>query len=519
MTRFALALVLALLSTQAGAQGVLHRGNGAEPDSLDPHFAGTTAESAIIGDLLEGLTTFDAGARIIPGVAERWEASKDGLAWTFHLRRAQWSNGDPVTAQDFIFSWRRMLDPKTAGRSAQNLWAMKNARAISDGRLPVTALGASAPDAKTVVVTLEHPAPYLPELLAHTSALPVPARVVQARGTGWSRPGTHVGNGAYSLKAWVPGDHVTVVKNPRFHDAAHVRIATVNYYPTSDTQAALRRLRAGELDMQSPLPSSQVAWLRQNMPAALHIVPSLGLSYIAINMRDPALRDIRVRRAINLAYDREAVAQKVMKLGEAPAYAYVPPRTANYAGGPQLDFKPLPMPARIAQARRLMLEAGYGPFNKLRLTLDTSVNPDSKRLAAVFQAMARQVYVDVRIRNSEFQVLLKTLRQGQFQLGMANWVADFDDASNFLDLLRTGAPVNYAGYSSPKFDTAMTRAAAEPDPDKRRILLQAAERIAQADLPWLVTRNYYQSEAVSPRLGGYVPNARLYNRSRWLWLR
>src|SRR6218665_2225047 len=161
-----------------------------------------------------------------------------------------------------------------------------------------------------------------------------------------------------------------------------------------------------------------------------------------------------------------------MKLGEVPAYAYVPPGAAHYAGGPQLDFKAMPMAARIAEARRLMIEAGYGPFNKLRLTLDTSVNPDSKRVAAVFQAMARQVYVDVKIRNSEFQTLLKTLRQGQFQLGMANWVADFDDASNFLDLLQTGAPTNYAGYSNPKFDAGMARAAAEPDVNRRRVLLQ-----------------------------------------------
>ncbi len=518
MTR--LALVFLLLATLgAQAQGVLNRGNSFEPDSLDPHFAGTTAESNIIGDLLVGLTTFDAAAKPIPGIAERWETTQDGLTWTFHLRKAQWSNGDPVTAQDFVWSWQRMLDPKTAGRSAQNLWVLKNARAISGGKLPVTALGARAPDARTVVVTLEHPAPYLPELMAFTSALPVPRKLVEAKGNGWSRPGVYVSNGPYALKDWRPGDHVTLVKNPRFYDAARVRIGTVNFHPTVDTQAALRRLRAGELDLQTPLPSAQVEWLRANMPRALHIVPSLAIAYMPMNLRDPALKDIRVRRALNLVYDREAVAQKVMKLGETPAYAFVPPGIANYAGGPRLPFQSTPMPARVAEARKLMQEAGYGPFNKLRLTLDTTGNPDNRRIAAVFQAMARQIYVDVQIRVSDYQVMLKAMRQGQFQLGLNSWLADFDDASNFLDLLRTGSPTNYAGYSNPKFDAAMERAAAQPDTNKRRLLLQAAERIAQADLPWVVIRNYSQSEAVAPRVGGYVPNPRMVNRSRWLWLK
>jgi oligopeptide transport system substrate-binding protein len=505
-----LLLALLLVGSAARAETVLNRGNGAEPETLDPAFASSTAETNILGDLMVGLTTYDAAARPVPGIAARWDVSPDGLTWTFHLRDARWSDDSKVTANDFVQAWRRLLDPKTGARGAANLWILKNARAISSGALPPTALGVTAPDASTLIVSLEHPAPYLPELLTLPAALPMPRKA--------ARPGT-ITDGPYVLKNWLPNDHIALVKNPAYYDAAQVRIDAVNYLPTPDAESALRRLRAGELDMQSPLPSAQIGWLRGNMPAALHIMPSLALAYIAFNLRDPALKDIRVRRALNLVYDREAVAQKVMKLGETPAYSYVPPGVSGYAHGPALDFKPMPMPARVAEARKLMQQAGYGPFNKLVLTYATSGNPDSKRLAAVFQAMARQAFVDIRIQTADHQVNLHNYRLGQFQLGYATWLADYDDAANFLDLLRSGAPGNYAGYKNVKFDAAMAAADREPDAARRAALLQQAERIALADMPWLAVRFLSQSEAVGPRVGGYVANSRDFNRSRWLWIR
>jgi oligopeptide transport system substrate-binding protein len=509
MTKLALAFLL-LASLPASAATVLNRGNGAEPESLDPAFAGSAVEINILGDLMVGLTTLDAAARPIPSLAESWETSPDGLVWTFHLRKARWSDGRPVTAENFLFAWRRLLDPKTAARGAQMLWVIKNARAVTAGTLPAMALGAAASRPSTLKVTLEHPAPYLPELLSLPAALPSPSAF---------KPGGYVSNGPYLLKAWQPNDHITLTKNPNFYDADTVKIDTVNYFPTADTQAALRRLRAGELDMQTPLPTAQMPWLKANMPGSLHIMSSLALAYLAMNLRDPALADIRVRRALNLVYDREAVAQKVMKLGEAPAYAYVPPGIDMDRGGPQLDFKPMPYPARLAQAKRLMQDAGYGPFNKLTLTYLTSGNPDSKRLAAVFQAMARQIHIDVRITVSDYPLVLRAMRQGQYQLGYATWFADFSDASNFLDLLRSGVAGNYAGYRNTKFDAAMATAEGEPDAARRARLLQAAERIALADMPWLPIRFLSQSEAVGPRVGGYVQNARDFNASRWLWIK
>jgi len=518
MMRLALAFVLLALvpvnllfcAGPARAETVLNRGNGAEPESLDPAFAGSTMETNILGDLMVGLTTLDAAARPIPGMAERWETSPDGLTWTFYLRKARWSDGKPVTAENFLSAWQRLVNPKTAARGAQILWVIKNARVITAGSLPTTALGVTASGPSILKVSLETPAPYLPELLTLPAALPLPTDF---------KPGGHASNGPYLLKAWLPNDHVALAKNPAFYDAGAVKIDTVNYFPTADTQAALRRLRAGELDMQTPLPTAQLPWLRANMPGSLHIMPSLALSYLAMNLRDPALADIRVRRALNLVYDREAVTQKVMKLGETPAYAYVPPNIDNYRNGPVLDFKTMPYPARLALAKRLMQDAGYGPFNKLILTYLATGNPDSKRLAAVFQAMARQIHVDVRITVSDYPLVLRAMRQGQYQLGYTNWLADFSDASNFLELLRSGSPGNYAGYRSAKFDAAMAAAEREPDGARRARLLQAAERIALADMPWLPIRFLSQSEAVGSRVGGYIQNARDFNRSRWLWIK
>ena len=506
-----------LTANAAMAQGVLNRGNGAEPDSLDPQFVGGTAEENILNDLMVGLTTLDAAARPIPGIAESWTVAPDGKSWTFHLRRAQWSDGKPVEAGDFVFAFRRLLDPKTASRYAYNLWLIKNGRAVNGGKLPGTALGVEAPRPDTLILRLEHAAPYLPELLTHPSAMPLPRDVVAAKGAGWARPGSYVSDGPYVLKDWAPNDHITLTKNPRFYDAANVRIATVNYLPTSDADAALRRFRAGELDLQSPAPMSQAAWLTANMPGALRVTPSLALVYIAFNLSDPALKDVRLRRAINLAYNREAITEKVLKAGEPPAYSLVPPGVANYPGGNAMDFRGLAFPARLAEAQKLMRDAGYGPSQRLHLNYATTINSDNRRLAAIFQAMLKPIYIDLTIQTAELQIHLRNLRLHQFQLASANWYADFNDASNFLDLLRSGGGNNYAGYRNPRFDAALDAAENEPDAIKRGRDMAGAEAIALKDYPWVPLRFPAQSDVVSPKVKGWTANARDFQPTRWLW--
>ena len=516
-----LLLLLVLLAAPATA-AELHRGNGAEPQSLDPHFIGGLSESDIVADLLTGLTTRDARGKPIPGAAESWTISPDGKNWTFHLRDERWSDGVAVTAGDFVFAWRRLLDPKTGARNGANMGVIKNARAVSAGALPPSALGVTAKDARTLIVTLDHAAPYLPEMLAGEWADPLPAHVLAAHSSGggadWTKPGAYVGNGPYLLSEWLPNDHITLVKNPRFYDADQVRIDKVIYYPTSDPAAALTRYRAGALDLQSPAPLSQLAWLRANLKGELHVTPSLAVSYIAINLDDPALKDGRVRHALNLVYNREAVTQKVLKLNEPAAFAIIPPGIAAYPAGAAMDFKALAYPVRVAEAQKLMQEAGYGPFNRLRLSFATTGNADFKRLAAIFQAMARQIYVDVDIEVSDLPTLMQNLKTHRFQLSSASWYADYDDAANFLDLLRSGAAVNYAHYRNPKFDALMAEADREPDMAKRGHILAAAEKLALADYPWIPIRFPAQTDLVKPYVRGWAPNPPDRHASRWLSL-
>jgi oligopeptide transport system substrate-binding protein len=520
-----LAWLFLLLWALPAHAATLNRGNGGEPESLDPHFAGTQGEDNIVGDLMVGLTTLDAGARPIPGMAERWEVSKDGLTWTFHLRRALWSDGAPATAEDFAFAFRRLLNPKTGSRYAYNLWIIKNAQAFSGGKAPETALGIAVPTPATIILRLEHPAPYLPELLSHISASPVPRHVVQKLGAAWAKPGNYVGNGPYRLQDWSPNDRITLVKNPRFFDAAKVNIDTVAYFPTSDSEAALRRFRAGELDLQSPAPLTQMDWMRANLPKAIKVTPSLAVSYVAINLTAPALKDVRVRRALNLAIDREVITQKILKLNEPPAYGIVPPGTANYPGSVRasgsdipasFDFRGRPFAQRLAEAQGLMRQAGYGPANRLALTYATTSSPNNRRLAVVLQAMASQIYIRLNIAATGGPVHFRNLRNRQYDLGLADWYADFNDASNFLDLLRSGAGNNYAGYRNEAFDRLMDRAAAEPDLPKRGILLAQAESTALKDYPWIPLRFAAQTELVAPTVRGWTANPRGLHRSRWL---
>ena len=516
MTLRLAAFALALLCALPAAAATLSRGNGGEPESLDPHFAGTQAEDNIVGDLMVGLTTLDAGAKPVPGMAERWEVSKDGLTWTFTLRRALWSDGAPVTADDFAFAFRRLLAPKTGSRYAYNLWIIKNAQAFSGGKAPETALGIAVPKPGAIVLTLEHPAPYLPELLSHISASPVPRHVVEKLGNVWSRPGNYVGNGPYRLQSWTSNDRIVLVKNPRFFEAAKVTLDTVAYFPTSDSEAALRRFRAGELDLQSPAPLTQMEWMRANLPQAIKVTPSLAVSYVAINQTAPALKDARVRRALNLAIDREAITQKILKLNEPPAYGIVPPGTANYPGGVNFDFRGRPFAQRLAEAQSLMRAAGYGPANRLTLSYATTSSPNNRRLAVVLQAMASQIYIRLDIAATGGPVHFRNLRSRQYDLGLADWYADFDDASNFLDLLRSTAGNNYAGYRNAAFDRLMDRAAAEADMPKRGALLAEAEDMALRDYPWIPLRFAAQTELVAPTVRGWTANPRGLHRSRWL---
>jgi oligopeptide transport system substrate-binding protein len=497
---------------------VLYRiGNAAEPASLDPHHAVGTWEDHIIGDLMMGLTTESADGEPLPGAAEKWETSSDGLTWTFHLRDHQWSDGQPVKASDFVYAWRRILDPKTAANYAYFLYLFKNAQAVNSGKMPLTALGAAAPDDKTLVVQLEHPAPYLTQFIMHMTTYPVPQHVVEMKGDAWSRPENYVGNGAFVLKDWIPNDHVAVEKNPKFWDAANVKIDRIVYYPTTDYEAALKRFRAGELDVQDRLPSLEIDFLRANMPETLRIAPLLVTEYLVVNAARKPFGDARVREALNLAIDRETLTQKIIKVGDVPAYGDVPPAVANYPGGAEMSFKSMPQPDRIKRAQMLMTQAGYGPNKLLKTTYAIrSASPDSLRIPSAIQSMLKAIYVDADIVQNDTAVFYNKMEQHDFDIGAAAWQGDFNDPTTFLDLMRKGNANNYGGYDNAKYDALLDRAAKEPDLGKRGETLLQAEKIALGDFAWIPLYFWVSGALVRPYVKGYENNGKDIHRTRWI---
>ncbi|HXB52381.1 MAG TPA: peptide ABC transporter substrate-binding protein, partial [Rhizomicrobium sp.] len=485
--------------------GTLYKGNDAEPESLDPSLVQAYPEQEILGDLMIGLMDSDPSGHPVPGMATHWETSPDGLTWTFHLREALWSDGTPVTAQDFVFSWRHLLDPATAAIYAYFGYVIRNAVAVNKGKMPVTALGAQALDNRTLEIALEHPAPYMLQMMTHASMCPQPRHVVETKGPGWARPGSYVGNGPFLLKEWVPNGHVTLEKNPRFYDAATVSLKKVIYYPTDDYGAALQRFRAGELDYQDRLPGAQIDWVRAHMPETLDPVPQLITDMIAVNFARKPFDDIRVRQAISLAIEREAICERVLRGQYVPAYNLVPPTTANYPGGPSLAFKHTPYAARLAQARALMQQAGFGPGNALRTTLLTRATTVGiyRSAAAALQQMLAQIHIDISILPNDMMVFYDTIQQHNFDMAYGGWQADFDDASTFLELYITGGGNNWGVYSDQAFDRALAAAQQDANLVSRGQKLAAAEAILLRDHAIMPLYFWTSQNLTRPYLQGF----------------
>lgn len=495
---------------------VLNRGNGPDIKSLDPAYVEGNWEAVVLGDILMGLTTEGPDGKPVPGAATHWETSADGLTWTFHLRDHLWSDGVPVTAADFVTAWRRELDPKTAAPYAYNLWVVKNGKTISEGKLPPEALGVKAADDKTLVVTLEHPAAYLPELMDHQVAFPIPCHMYRKLGDAWSRPQNHVANGPYIVKRWIPLDHVTLVKNKRFYDAKHVQIDAVNYYVTANSEAGLKRYRAGELDTLYQFPALEIGWMRMHIPDEIESASYLNVNYLVPNLDREEFKDVRMREVLNLALDRERLTGQIRRISETPAYAYVPPGVANYPHMAVANFKSMPYRARIEKAKALMRSMGYGPTRRLRINYLSTTNPDILRNAATIQGMFSKVWIDLNINAEEGQVLIIDLQQHNFDLAQIGWIADFNDATNFLDLLRAGSGENYGNYANPAHDSLLDKAQNEADPKARGELLNEAEQMAIDDYAWIPMYFGVTQDLVKPYVKGWIPNAKDFNRTRWL---
>ncbi len=524
MLKRALAAVSAvfLIALQpAAAEVVLNRGNaGGDPFSLDPHNTQGTWENNIVGDMLEGLATEDVDGKLIPGAAESWTVSEDGLTWTFKMREgAVWSDGTPVTADDFVFAWRRLLDPKTAAQYASILYVVKNAEAVNAGKLPLEELGAAAPDPQTLVVTMEHPAPYFDGIVAHQATFPVPKWALEAHGADWIKPGNLVSNGPFTLVEWRVQEYVRLAKNPSYHDAANIKVDIVNWIPINDVNAALRRFRAGEVDLHDNFPTPQYRQLKQTMGDEVKVAPYLATSYLTFNQRKAPFDDVRVRQALSLAYDRQTITERIYQLGEPVACAIVPPETSNYEkGATSPDCRIETQAERIAKAKELLAEAGFGPSNPLTFRFYTSSDPDSKRAGATAQTMWRQIGVQAEIvANEPATHYNQHLQTGNFDVGTAAWVGDFDDPETFLFMFEsTNSGFNYGAWKNDRYDELMRLERLEPDAVKRASLMREAEQILLDDYGVAPTRFRFNNYLVKSYVQGWSGNPRGVNRSRWI---
>ncbi len=501
----------------------LEYGNDAEPESLDPAKAQGVWEDRIIGEMLVGLTENDPEGRPVPAMATSWETSADGLTWTFHLRRALWSDGAPVTADDFVAGLRRLLDPKTASAYASLMYIIKNAQPVNEGSQPLTALGVQALDEHTLQIRLEHPAPYLPQLAKHQTMYPIPKHIVDKWGDAWVRPEHYVANGPYRLVEWRFGDHIQLVKNPLYYGAGKVCIDQVNFYPTNDPLSAERRVKRGELDINTSIQSNRIAYLRRpdQMPGYVHVHTYLGVYYLVLNAVDvPALKDGRVRLALSMALDRRFITEKLSRAGQQPAYAFVPPGVANYSGPPPPVWASWSFARRQAAARALLAQAGYGPNHPLTIEIKHFDSADTARAMASVQSDWKAVGVHVGLVQEEAEIGYQDFRLRNFQVGYAAWIADYNDPVSFLYLLesKTGQ-LNYGSYANPAYDALLARADQEPDMAKRAAILAHAEQIMLQDAPVIPVYYAINRALVNPAITGWEDDIVDWHRIKYLCMK
>jgi oligopeptide transport system substrate-binding protein len=495
----------------------LEYGNSGEPTTLDPQKANAVWEVNIGQELLTGLTEMDPTGATIPGMATHWETSEDGLTWTFHLRQANWSDGAPVTADDFVFGFRRLFDPKIASQTAAQFYAIKNAQAVNGGKLPLTALGVSAPDSKTVVVQLEHPWPILPDY-ANQALMPAPRHVIEKIGDDeWLKPGKFVGNGPYLPAAWKLGDRVTLTKNPRYYDADKVCIDRISYYPTVDAVSAERRVLSGELDINNLIQSNRTGFLRKTHPGYVHVYPYIGVIFLSFNLRDvPALKDVRVRQALSMAIDREFIVDKLFRGGQKPAYSTIPPGTVDYHLNIRTYWADWPLAKRQAEAKKLLAAAGYGPGHPLKLELKHRNTADPALYVPAVQADWRGIGVEAQLASNEVQIAYASYDAKDFQVADDGWAGGID-AIGFLFLQRDLAGLqNHTGFHDERFEALLKAADNERDLKKREALMGQAEKIvldaaAVAPIYTLASKNL-----VNPNVTGWANSSIDYHKARYL---
>ncbi len=492
---------------------VLRRGIGGEPASLDPGDAIDTFSFEVIRDLYEGLAIETPEGAVVPGVASSWTVDASGTQYRFQLRSdAKWSNGTRVREKDFVEAWRRVVDPKRASPVADTLRPVARAADIIGGRLPPSSLGVTAVRDDLLVVDLDRPAPYFPQLLTHSATFPVyseeAAKSHDSR--GW------VSNGPYVLSNWTPGSILTLRQNSWYWDRANVRVPNIEYIPIPDENAEYRRYRAGQLDITQSVPNSALDSVRAERPNELFVGPFLATAYYALNLHSPYFAtNLNLRKSLALAIDRKALESTILPFGQRPAYGFVPPGTWNY-DTQFWEWRNLPDAERIQEARRLYGLAGFSVDKPLRLRILINSNNSIKQVAIAIASMWKQTLgVDTEIIEEEYRIFLYSRRDtSKWEVARLGWTADYNDAGNFLDTLRSASPNNDARYVRQEFNQLLDRAASTIDQLDRRRLLQDAEKMMLSDYPILPIYFFSSKRLIKPYVIGAKVNPlnRLYSK-------
>lgn len=521
-TTAAMALALALGARDAGAQtggaDVLDIANPGSPASLDPHRITGVWENRIVGDMFTGLTTEGPDGSIRPGAAESWTVSDDGTRYTFEIRDHVWSDGTAVTAADFEYSFKRMLAPDTASPYADFYFVIEGAEAYTRGEGSAEDVGVTAVDEDTLRIELARPTAYFTGLLMHFAAMPVPREAVERHGEEWTRPGNIVVNGPFMLAERVPNSRVRLERNPDFYAADDVTLESVVHHVQEDRNAAVSRYRAGEFDIVRDFPSRRIDWLRETLGAdEVHTGPYLGLTFIAVNHGREALADRRVRRALALAVDREVLAGQVLGSGERPALSLVPPGTDNYGEPARFEWADWPAERRAERARELMAAAGYGPDDPLTLRLRHPVSDNLERIAVALQSMVAAAGFELELVTAETAIHYARLQSGDFDLGIARWLAVYSDPQTFTLLLESKTVANnFGGFSNARYDELTGRAARTADVAERAGYLRRAERLALRECGLIPLYHHASRNLVAPHVGGWQDNNLDVHRSRYL---
>lgn len=476
-----------------------------EPASLDPAKVVGLPEAQVARDLFEGLVNQGADGKPKPGVAQSWQTA-DNKRYVFKLREnAKWSNGEPVTAYDFVYSWQRLVDPKTLSPFAwfAQMAGIANADGIISGKVPVQKLGVTAPDSLTLVVQLNKPVPFFVNLLANFSLFPVPQKTIEKYGNDWTKPENLVGNGAFAMQERVVNEKIVLKPNPYYWDHKNTVLTKVTFIPINQESAATKRYLADDIDITESFPKNMYKKLMKDIPEQVYTPDQLGTYYYAFNTQKAPLNDVRVRRALSYAIDRQIIAEKVLGTGEKPAYHFTPDVTAGFEPVP-LAMQKMTQAERNKQAKAWLKEAGYGPKKPLKLTLLYNTSENHQKIAiAVASMWKKSLGAQVKLTNQEWKTYIDSRNTGKFDVVRASWVGDYNEASTFLSLLTSTHSGNIAKFTSPGYDKLLKMASEETDAAKRNADYVQAEQIIAEQAPIAPIYQYTNGRLIKPWVKGY----------------